>query len=236
MAFPKEVTRITAHKVPKYQLYQPGFNEGNGCWLEGAWVTVTPDKFFKVAHEAMYGRVRTAKQHYRDPAVLPENLTPAQRQAWEFYSGDGTIYCQGAEGGVGGVSAALAAGKIRKDSVDWLRNSGRKVLAIVKMPDGSVVDQQALYGIPGGKVPTFPEIIQLASEKLLEIDRRHPMEEPQAWPGQYWRRSNGTKEFLDCESAGNSEFCPRIALLYGPTPWGWSVPWLASNLLPETLR
>ena len=91
-------------------------------------------------------------------------------------------------------------------------------------------------GIPGGKVPTFPEIIQLASEKLLEIDRRYPVAEPQAWPGQYWQCQDGTKKFLECESAGNSEFNPRIALLYGPTPRGWGVPWLAPSLLPETLQ
>ena len=155
MAFPKEVTRITkggttpTHK-PKHQLYQPGFNEGNGCWLPGSWITI-PEQYFavrKVEHEAMYGKVRAAKQHYRDPAGLPENMTQAQRQAWEHFSGQGTAYCRGEGGGVGPVYIELAAGNIRKDSVEWLKKTGRKVLQVVKMPDGTLSNQQEAFGIP----------------------------------------------------------------------------------------
>lgn len=156
MAFPKEVTRVTKHKNPRYELYQPGFNEGNGCWLEGSWVAFPFEEWAnrKRDHLQMYEglRERTKRQHYRDPAVPPEKMGSAQRQAWNHFSGTGTVYCKGEGGGVGPVYINLAAGKIRKDSVAWLQESGRKVLQWVKMPDGTLVDQQADFGIPDAVV------------------------------------------------------------------------------------
>ena len=150
MSFPKEVTRITTHKKPKHQLYQPGFNDDNGCWLEGAWVTVTPAQYEarKTEHEAWYGKIRSAKQHYRDPAVPFEKMTPAQKQAFSHFSGQGVVYCRGAEGGVGPVYIELTADKIRQDSVDWFKATGRKILKVVKMPDGTLVDQKVQFSVP----------------------------------------------------------------------------------------
>jgi hypothetical protein len=81
---------VTKHKKPRYQLYQPGFNAGNSCWLEGEWLTVSREEFErrKITHTKMYGSFRGLKQHHRDEPTPLDKLTVAQKQAYEFYSGD----------------------------------------------------------------------------------------------------------------------------------------------------
>lgn len=171
MTFPKEITRITkgsttpTHK-PKHQLYQPGFNDGNGCWLEGSWITI-PEQYFaarKVEHEAMYQGVRSAKQHYRDPSVPPEKMTPAQRQAWQHYSGSGSIYGLSEHGETSSIGIELAGGKIREDSLKWLRDKKFKVIRATKMAaqDAPILRAED-FGIPddllmGGQEPIDPYV------------------------------------------------------------------------------
>lgn len=152
MSFPAQVTRITKHAHPRYQLYQPGFNSDNGCWLQGAWVSVPKQDFEarKAGHEEMYGQLRalSAKQYYRDPEVPVEQMTKAQKQAWEHFSGDGHIYIQHANGQVGPANIGLGAGKITAESIQWLEQEGMKVLHTAKEPDGTVINQKEAYNIP----------------------------------------------------------------------------------------
>ena len=70
MSFPKKLDRVTKHKTPRYQLYQPGFNDANSCWLGGSWVTLPKDEWKqkKVAHKKLYGNLNknANKQHHRN--------------------------------------------------------------------------------------------------------------------------------------------------------------------------
>ena len=95
MMFPKEVSRITSHKKPRYQLYQPGFNDRNSCWLEGEWINLPEKEWLarKDDHERMYASVGKdrRKQHHRDEPTSFTQMTDAQRQAWNHYRGNDTI-------------------------------------------------------------------------------------------------------------------------------------------------
>lgn len=142
---PKKLSRKTNHAKPKCQLYQPGFNAGNGCWLCGRWVTV-PDKGFAAAakaHEALYAKVgeEMKKQHHRGKGVSPKKMTPAQRQAWEFFSGEGRVEVRWPNGAIGLCGVNLAADKPDAASVRWLRNKKAKVLLKVVNPDKTITDQ-----------------------------------------------------------------------------------------------
>ena len=137
---PKKLTRKTKHKNPRCQLYQPGFNPGNSCWLEGQWLTVPAEGFDKRAeeHEKLYQGLASlmSKQHYRDPGIDPANMTPAQRQAWEHFCGTRTYEIRYESGEVGGVSMELAADKPIERSLDWLRTHKAKVIPKVLQPNG----------------------------------------------------------------------------------------------------
>lgn len=149
---PTSFARVTSHKKPRYQLYQPGFNPSNSCWLEGTWVTVTEAEFEKrkKAHEKLYKGVRKAaeKQHYRDKGVALKNMTEAQRLAWEHFSGEATLEVRYPNGNVGSVGVNLAGRRISEVSLRWLRgHHGAKVIPKIIQPDKKVHDQTKM-GIP----------------------------------------------------------------------------------------
>jgi len=134
MSFPKVLSRVTNHKTPKYQLYQPGFNETNSCWLLGRWVTLSKEEWQRrrQEHEKMYGKALGAikKQHYKDPGTAVKDMTPAQRQAWEYYSGTATISCI-VNGYHQPIGIELGGGRITKHSIDWMRKEGYKAIPLV---------------------------------------------------------------------------------------------------------
>lgn len=146
-----ELSRITKHKPPRHQLYQPGFNDFNGCWLEGTWVTVPAGEYEsrKKAHEKLYkglGKQKAKQSHHGEPVPL-EAMTAGQRQAWEHFSGSRTLNVRFSHGGVGLVGADMAGAKVGEKSLAWLREKGGKVIPKVLEPSGEIVDQT-------GMVPT----------------------------------------------------------------------------------
>ena len=132
MPIPRILTRITNHKEPRYQFYQPGFNDGNGCWLNGSWVTVTKEEFDKngAAHQAMYADVRDLqrKQNYRDPAVPPEKMNERQKKAWLHHCGSQIFEAKTSTGWDTPVSCSMAGGKIDEASKRWLEKKKWKLI------------------------------------------------------------------------------------------------------------
>lgn len=171
----KVLTRVTAHKKPRFQFYQYGFNAANGCWLEGDWVTVSEADYLaqKSNHEALYQHVHQEmkSQHYRNPAVPPNSMTPAQRQAWDYFSGTVTVYCKSPNGDVGPFAIDMAGSKMSRDSIEWLRKIQVKVLLSVQLA-GNTVNQQEKYGIPddlvdfGSTVDPWVSIVQQNKQRM----------------------------------------------------------------------
>jgi hypothetical protein len=152
--------RKTQHAKPRYQLYQPGFNSMNGCWLDGTWITVPKDEWDrrKNDHDRMYSAARTkyASQHYRDAGVAPEAMTPAQRQAWERNAGNGRFDAVWPDGRIQPLELGLAANKISAVSERWLRNHGAKLLRWVVGPGRKKkpINQLTGFNIPDDLVST----------------------------------------------------------------------------------
>lgn len=149
--------RKTKHKRPRHQLYQPGFNADNGCWLEGAWITVPKDEWErrKAPHQAMYAEAasKMEAQHHADPAVDPEKMTPAQRQAWEFYAGSAMMSAiHEVSGHVGMVDVDLAGAALHPKCAEWLRAEGWKLVRFVTDPQGDTRDQTEGLDIPADLV------------------------------------------------------------------------------------
>jgi hypothetical protein len=152
MSFPRKLDRVTNHKKPRYQLYQPGFNDTNSCWLSGSWITLPKDEWEKkkAQHKKLYGNLnkKAKKQHHRNAGTKPENMTPAQRQAFEHYSGSGMLECMitAYDGSrvLQPVSVDLQGKNIAPKSVKWLREEGYQVLKKVSLC-GKVTNQEELY-------------------------------------------------------------------------------------------
>ena len=152
MMFPKKFSRITKHKKPRYQLYQPGFNASNSCWLKGEWITLPEEEWraCREQHEELYACVveESARQHHRNGPTDPEHMTPAQHQAWLSCSGNATIEGRHANGNVGPYGADFAGGRIHKRSIAHMRKIGWKAFRRCRLhPDGEIIDQQNL-GLP----------------------------------------------------------------------------------------
>jgi len=94
-----------------------------------------------------------ASQHYRNEGVAPEDMTKAQRQAYEFFSGEQRLYVQYADDTVGMVAVNTCGDRIAPEGLEWLRENGAKLLRNVKqgkeefnqletleVPDDLVVD------------------------------------------------------------------------------------------------
>lgn len=146
---PLKFSRRTKHKPPRCQLYQPGFNDVNGCWLEGKWLKVSSKGFDEVAaaHEQLYQGFwdEMEKQSHRGESVRVADMTPAQRQAWEYYSGNGSLDCRHPNGNVGPVNVVLASGLPCMESLNFLKQEGYKV--IPQTVQGTLVTGQT-RGIP----------------------------------------------------------------------------------------
>ena len=131
MSFPKFVVRITKHKKPRHQIYQPGFNPDNSCWLEGDWLTLSEDEWesCKDEHELLYGHVwgELKKQHHRDTATPVEKMTKAQKQAWEHFSGQTTVHGRDESGAVICFFVPLCGGKMSQEQIEQLREKDVKI-------------------------------------------------------------------------------------------------------------
>lgn len=131
MSWPNTFARKTKHKKPRFQLYQPGFNRHNGCWLEGSWVTVPEAEWkkCKAKHEKMCARiVKQAKsQSHHNKGVAIKNMTEEQRQAYEHYSGTGRFDVVYENGAIGGVGVEMAGNRVKPSQEKWLRERGAKL-------------------------------------------------------------------------------------------------------------
>jgi hypothetical protein len=147
---PKELFRITNHRNPQFQLYQPGFNISNSCWLEGKWIKVPEQEWLarKDKHQELYKDVRKVSktQHHRNPGKSVEELNPAEKQAYEFFSGTATLQCL-IRGCAQSVPVENAGDKVKPESIKWIKSHGFKVIARVKGPDGATISQLSC-GIP----------------------------------------------------------------------------------------
>ena len=148
--FPTELARITKHKKPLHQLYQPGFNTFNCCWLEGGWVTVPQGEWEarKAAHLKLYKDMKKwarNQDHHHDGKAVG-NLTPAERQAYEFYSGEQVVDCL-LDGRAQPVKVDCMGSRVNPKGLEFLRRDGYKVIARVKNPDGTIKEQLDL-GVP----------------------------------------------------------------------------------------
>lgn len=142
---PKDLARITSHTKPRYQLYQPGFNPSNACWLSGEWVTVTKAEWTKrkASHQKTYGKVRDLikTQHYRNKGKDLKNLTPAERQAYESFSGQQMLHGT-RKGVVSPCRINMAGTRPKASDLAWLRREAFKFPRYVKHgPKGKVADQ-----------------------------------------------------------------------------------------------
>jgi len=148
---PKEFARVTKTKKPQHQLYQPGFNPANGCWLDGEWVTYAKEEWEakKEAHVAAYQGVYQEARHYRDPAVPIDQLTPWQRQAYEHYAGQVTVYALDRHGNYGPIYVDMAGAAPNAKCLAWLRESGYRILPRRRNGyTGEITSQVAGYDFP----------------------------------------------------------------------------------------
>jgi hypothetical protein len=152
MGIPKKLSRKTSHAKPKHQLYQPGFNPSNSCWLQGRWITLPKAEWQKrrAAHEKLYAIVfqREKTQHYKFKPTPLKKMTRAQKQAWEYYSGD-----QRLAGIVNGRFAPFVvrmAGKEPQPSqITWLRNRQVTIPRWIKLgPKGKPENQLRSIKLP----------------------------------------------------------------------------------------
>jgi hypothetical protein len=133
---PTTFYRKTKHKKPRHQLYVPGFNPANSCWLDGSWVTF-PKEVWKERHKAHHRTFKAAtkghgRQHWRDPETPLDALTEAQRMAYEHYSGEQSLYAVYGNGNVGPIAVEMAGNEPRPDQVKWLREQGLQILRFTK--------------------------------------------------------------------------------------------------------
>ena len=147
---PKELSRITNHRNPQFQLYQPGFNISNSCWIDGKWIKLSEQEWLarKDKHQELYKDVRklAKTQNHRDTGKPVEALNPAEKQAYEFFSGTTTLHCL-IRGCAQSVRVETAGDKVQPKALKWIKSHGLKVIANVKGPDETVISQSS-YGIP----------------------------------------------------------------------------------------
>ena len=170
--FPPVVVRKTKHKQPKYQLYQPGFNEKSSFWLPGKWMTVPQDVWEtkRDAHKEAYGNLnpdnmsKPAMHGGKHTPTAPKDMTPFQKQAWEFYSGTAELYGRDTDGEIQSIAITVAAGKIHPESLEGIRKKKWKV--IPKVERGGERDQVALYGIPTNVLTDDTEIVDITANAV----------------------------------------------------------------------
>jgi hypothetical protein len=121
----------------KCQFYQFGFNDSNSCWLDGKWITVTPERYAaeKDAWEAKHLGIlaQVCDQHHRNPPTTVTQMTPEQKTAWELNSGSAVL--QGlriTSGSVGTYKTpfgiGLAAGEPSESDIRWMRKHGYRAI------------------------------------------------------------------------------------------------------------
>lgn len=160
MAFPPaKFSRVTSHAKPRYQLYYPGFNLHNSCWIPGDWVTVPEAdwKKRKTAHEKLFSMVRAElkTQHHRGKGTTVKGLTEAQKQAYEVYSGNQTFWGWYKNKAPFAGSVKMAGNSPQENQITWLRRLGVKFPRFIKSgPKGKPKDQFRGIRFPNDLIET----------------------------------------------------------------------------------
>ena len=148
---PKEFSRVTRKKKSAHQLYQPGFNPANGCWLEGSWVTLPEAEWLekKDAHVATYQGVFRVAQSHRGAAVPLDQLTAWQRQAYEHYSGQVTAHVEAPNGIIARCVIDMAGSRPQTRDLAFLRKNGYRILPRIRNGyTGEITSQVEGYDFP----------------------------------------------------------------------------------------
>lgn len=165
-------SRITNHKKPRYQFRWFGFNAGNSCWIggtNGGWVDAPSEVAFHAerdAHEAMMVQSEAERlagmktqRHNGDPTPV-ESMTPAQRAAWNHFSGFANVAIRVDPNSkskedfvpseVGLVSVEMSGDRLGGVSLRFLRNNGLRLIRWTKHGHtGEVTDVTAsVSGVP----------------------------------------------------------------------------------------
>ena len=167
-------SRTTKHNKPRFQFRWFGFNAENSCWIgptNGEWVDVPSEAVFladRDAHEALMVQSEAERRagmktqrHNGDPTPV-ESMTPAQRAAWNHFSGFMNVAVRVdpafkakedfhlLPGQVGHVSIEMSGDRLGGASLRFLRNNGLWIIRWVKHGyTGSITDTLAtLSGVP----------------------------------------------------------------------------------------
>jgi hypothetical protein len=174
---PEELVRITKHKKPRHQLYQPGFNDSNSCWLRGDWITLPEEEWHarKDEHARLYACVpkQIGSQHHRDGPTPPDKMTKAQKQAWEFFSGERTIEGRSRHGSVGPYSAPFAGRKPQQKAIAHMKQIGWKAFKRCRLyPDGEVIEQAEKFCLPEDILLDEEEAVNVTAEVVAQNRQR----------------------------------------------------------------
>jgi hypothetical protein len=173
--------RVTNHANPRYQLYQPGFNDKNSCWLEGDWITVPKAGWRKrkADHQRLYACIyrHHRLQNHRDKGTPVSRMTNAERQAWEHYQGN-FILSGRANGHFAAASIAFGGNAPQPKQITWLRKKGYVFPQWVKAgPTGEPRNQLRGLKLPDDLVDkNTPEIAYDELTATVEQNRKRSEE------------------------------------------------------------
>lgn len=156
--FPAPLYRKTKGKRPKCQLYMPGFNPSNSCWLKGSWVTI-PEEEWELRHkehDALFQDVLRTVQNYRDPATPLDKLTEAQRIAYEYFSGVVTFDIRMPDGFISMAGMKMAGCRLFPGQDDLLRSRGARIIQNI-IVNGVVKNVVEGFEIPEDLIFSNPE-------------------------------------------------------------------------------
>jgi len=155
MSIPKQFSRVT--KNDRYQIYQPGFNSSNSCWLAGAWVTLPKQEWGKIKdeHEKLYSTLDTKNQSHHNGPTLLKDMSLAQKKAWEYFSCKNTFECYNENNKecvkFVAVNLAMSGRSISKKSLKWFKDEwlakGFKIIRFVSSY-GETSEQTKEFSIP----------------------------------------------------------------------------------------
>ncbi len=176
MPFPKSFSRVTKNRPPRHQLYVPGFNPSNGCWLDGSWMTL-PEKEWKArraAHDILFSDVRrrSASQSHRGRRRSVSSLTPAEKTAYEHFSGVMSIDCRDAQGSPQIISVRMAGKGVSEEGKKSMGLKGLLAYEKVRDPSGKVTNQARAFSLPAELVLPVEEPFFFWRSVVAENRRR----------------------------------------------------------------
>jgi hypothetical protein len=176
MSIPESFSRVTKNRPPRHQLYVPGFNPSNGCWLDGSW-TPLPEREWRsrrAAHERLFSGVRkaSAAQSHRGRRRPISSLSPAERTAYEHYSGEMTVDCRDQAGRPQIVGVRMAGKRVSEDGLRHMASNGLLAYERVRDASGRVRNQARALSLPAKLVLPVEEPFFFWKSVVAENRRR----------------------------------------------------------------